>query len=162
MHQTHCYTPVLVEVRQLPGAREGWMFSLSEKTSLLYRASLIWDHGVIALKSHSYDVAEERLREASQLFERLKDGSWALVALDLTAALEAQGKSLEAVALAATTADYLATFPRNRVARAAVSELMGSVVRGRVSLDVVERVQEKLKPEHARLVRASRRESRRR
>ena len=124
----------------------------SENAGLLYRASLLWDHGVIAMKCHSYDVAEERLTEASQLFERLKDSSKALVALDLTKTLEAQGRALEAVALAATTAEYLATFRGNRVAEAAVSELMHGVVKGRVSLDVIENVQDKLRAEQHRLV----------
>ncbi len=125
----------------------------SENAGSLYRASLLWDHGVIAMACRSYDVAEERLSEASQLFGRLKDSSKALVALDLTKTLEAQGRSLEAVGLAATTAEYLATFRGNRVAEAAVSELMQTVVDGRVSLDVIERVQEKLRSEHDRLQR---------
>ncbi len=127
----------------------------SESAGKLYRASLLWDHGVIALERRSYDVAEERLRAAFQLFERLKDSSKALVALDLTKTLVLRGRNLEAVGLAATTADYLATFRGNRVAEAAVSEVMRTVVEGRISLDVVESVQEKLRSELERLARNS-------
>ena len=126
----------------------------SGNAGALYRASLLWDHGVVALECLSYDLAEERLRAASQLFAQLKDSTQALVALDLIKTLAVQGKAFEAIGLAATTADYLATFRGNRVADAAVSALMRTVAKGRVSLDLIERVQEKLEAERDRMSRS--------
>ena len=117
----------------------------SGKAGRLFRAFLLWDHGVIALARHAHDLAEERLREAVQLFGRVQDPNKALVALDLTKVLVAQDKPLEAMGMAVSAAEFLATFRGNRVAAAAVSALMGMTVQGRVSVDVIESVQEKLK-----------------
>ncbi len=130
----------------------GQAVAQSEKAGRLYRASLLWEHGVIALECHSYDLAEKRLREASRIFERVKDSSKALVALDLTKTLEAQGRMLEAVGMAVTAAEYLTAFRGNRVAEAAITDLMRMVADGKVSLDVIERVQGELQSEGDRLV----------
>ncbi len=117
----------------------------SESAGRLYRGYLLWDHGVIALARHAYGIAEDRLREATQLLERAQDPNQAMVALDLTKTLVAQDKTLEAIGMAVTAAEYLAAFRGNTIAAAAVSELMSTVVQGSVSMDVIERVQESLR-----------------
>ncbi len=122
----------------------GRAVALAEKAGRLYRAYLLWDHGVIALERHRYDLAETRLREASQLCALAEDPNQAMVTLDLTKALVAQGETLEAVGMAVSAAEYLRTFRGNRVAAAAVSDLMQTAVEGRLSLHAIGRLQTKL------------------
>ncbi len=117
----------------------------SDQTGTMYRASLLWDHGVIALARSSYALAEDSLREATALFGRLNDRHKALVTLDLTEALIAQGKNLEAIAEALSMAEYLRAFRGNKVAEAAISDLIQTAVRGNLTLAAIERTQDALK-----------------
>ncbi len=116
----------------------------SEKAGRVYRGYLSWDHGVIALKRHKYDLAEKRLREAARLLARGDDPNEAMATLDLAKSLVAQDKTLEAVAMAVSAAEYLNTLRGNKVAAAAVSDLMQTAIDGRVSLSAIERVQANL------------------
>ncbi len=117
----------------------------SKRAGQLYRAYLLWDHGSLALERDACEVAEKRLREAFELFGGTRDPNRALVALDLTKALVAQGKALEAVALAASMTEYLTAYHGNRYAEAAVSELVRTAVEGRLSLAAIERAREELR-----------------
>lgn len=116
----------------------------SENAGRLYRGYLLWDHGVIGLERRMYDLAEKRLREASRFLARAGDRNQAMVTLDLTKALVAQSKNLEAVGMAVSTAEYLGTFRGNKVTAAAASDLMMTAVEGRLSLTGIDRVQANL------------------
>ncbi len=116
----------------------------STQAGSLYRAALLWDHGVIALDRGCNDLAEESLRGASELFDSLKDRNKALVALDLAKVLILQGKNLEAVATAMTMAEYLKTF-RGNVVQAAITDLIQTALRGNLTLGAIERAQADLR-----------------
>ncbi len=120
-----------------------------------YRASLLWDHGVVALARDAHELAEERLRQASELFGGVQESNKALVALDLTKALMAQGKTLEAAAMATDMARYLTTFRGNRLAEAVLSELVRTAIEGRLSLDAIDEAREKLRSPGAASARRS-------
>ncbi len=103
----------------------------------LNRASLLWDHGAIALKRKQFETAERSLRAAAGLFEELEDPTRALVALDLTTALLAQEKHLEAVAVAMSMAQFLGAFRGNPMADAAISDLVQKAIHGNLTADAV-------------------------
>ncbi len=125
----------------------------SGKAARVFRASLLWDHGVFALESGLHELAEERLREAFNLFGGVQDSVKPLVALDLTKTLLAQGRTLEAIAIATGMAEYMMAFRGNRLAQATITELMQTAVEGKMSLDAIERAQAKLKSAGGRAAR---------
>ncbi len=120
----------------------------SDQAGRLNRASLLWDHGVIALARGAHERAEESLREAAAIFRQLKDPNQALVALDLTKALTAQGRTLEAVAMATGMAEYLTTFRGNEIAEAAISEFIRTALAGKLTTRSIDRVQRVLLTAH--------------
>jgi hypothetical protein len=110
----------------------------SQGAGRLNRASLLWDHGTIALKWRSYSLAEDRLRAAADLFGQLEDyPTKAMVVLDLTRALLGQEKNLEAAATAMGIAEVLTVFRGNKIVEAAISELVQIAVRGDLSMAAV-------------------------
>ncbi|MCP3970811.1 MAG: hypothetical protein GY717_10965, partial [Rhodobacteraceae bacterium] len=105
-----------VEVGDLERAERaiGPAVALSKQAGRVNRATVVWRHGAIAFARGAFDLAEERLRQAYELFDRVEDPNKAMLALDLTKALAAQGKRLEAIATATRMGRFLAAFRGNK------------------------------------------------
>ena len=109
------------------------------------RAKLAWLRGDLACERNAYADAEERFCQAREILEQCKSPDAALVSLDLTKTLLAQGKGDEAIELAVEMVNYLSAFPRNKVLRAAVPAFAQAAVAGRLSLARVEDLQAKFR-----------------
>ena len=118
--------------------------AMSKDAGKANQATVLWLHGVIALKRTSYQVAEESLREAAGLFDLLDDPNETMVSLDLSKTLLLRDKPLEAVAIAVKMAENLAVFRGNRVAEALISELSQTAIQGNLTVGAIKTVQEKL------------------
>ncbi len=106
---------------------------------------LQWLRGRLAFRHGEYQRAEELLRAVGTvLASKEVPGKEALLSLDLISVLLAQGKSREASDLAASLAPLLFRFKNNRIAEAAIVELIGAAVEGRLREDVVREVRVKL------------------
>ena len=118
--------------------------AMAEEVSRIRQASLLWDYGSIALDRESFVVAEEHLKQAADIFHRVEDPNCAMVSLDLTKALVAQGKALEAIAVATSMTRYLRLFRGNTVVDAAISQFTQTAITGKLSLEGIEKFQSKL------------------
>ncbi len=121
--------------------------ALSEQAGRINRAMVLWRHGEIAFGREAFDLAEERLRQAFELFDRSEDPNKAMLALDLTKVLTAQGERLEAVAMATSMGQFLAAFRGNKVAQAAINDLTHTALSGDLTVEVIEKTQSMLVPE---------------
>ena len=111
-------------------------------------AKLRWLRGRLAFRNGQYERAEGLLRIAGAvLADNEFPGREALVSLDLISVLLAQGRSREAAELAAGMAPLLFRFKNNRVAEAAVLELISAAAEGELHERVVHAVREKLEGE---------------
>ncbi len=124
--------------------------ALSEQAGRINRAMVLWRYGAISFAGGAFDLAEERLRQAYELFDRLEDPNKAILALDLTKALTAQGERLEAGAMATSMSQFLAAFRGNKVARAAINDLIQTALRGDLTVDAIEQAQAEIVSSRAR------------
>ena len=117
-------------------------------------AKLIWHEGATLYNSGDYADAEKafaKAREILEVKENAIQGSY--VALDLAAALGAQGKSQELRDLAEEMSALLISFEGNRLAEAALMAFIRAALEDRVTERLIEDVGKKLGRAHP-LVRA--------
>ncbi len=117
------------------------------------RARLQWSQGMVAFQRASYPRAEQLLRSAQGVFAG-REGTLqiAVVTLDLLAALLAQGKHEEAAELASGMAQLVARVRNNRLAEAALVELVRATVAGKLSQQIVSEVKARLEAANASAV----------
>ena len=107
-------------------------------------AMLVWHQGRIAYAKGDLAAADSRLRLARRLFDERSAPEGALVCLDLTRVLLAQGRLDDACALARQMAAFFRIFRKNKIAEAAIAEFMRLALEGRLTLSLVDRIQLKL------------------
>ena len=104
----------------------------------LILAKLYWQHGCLALAQGAYAEAYEWLASAFDLLEQRGAPGRALVSLDMTKALLAQGKTEEAINMALGMAQFLTSFRGNQLAAAAISRFVQYAMTGRLSTTLIE------------------------
>ena len=113
-------------------------------------AKLQWLHGRLAFRHGEFKRAEDLLRTACVvLSDKEFPGREAQVTLDLIDVLLVQGRGDEAADLAAGTAPLLFRFQDNRMAEAAILDLVRAAAEGRLREGVVRQVRSRLEGEHA-------------
>ena len=117
---------------------------LSEQTGRINRATVFWRYGAIAFAREEFGIAEERLQRAYNLFESSNEPNKAMLALDLTKVLAAQGNRLGAVAMATSMRQFLAAFRGNKVAEAAINDLIRTALSGDLTVAAIERAEAKI------------------
>ncbi len=111
-------------------------------------AKLQWLRGTLAFRQGEYERAEELLRAAGAVIaNREFPGKEAQLALDLINVLLAQGRGQEAADMAIGMAPLLFRFTGNRIAEAAIVELMSAATQGKLHEGVVREVRGKFEEE---------------
>ena len=102
------------------------------------QAKLRWLRGTLAFRRGDFPLSERQLRSAGQVLSTKENpGQEALVSLDLVSTLLAQGKNEEAIQLARSMTRLLMSFKKNRLAEAAIVDLIHSALTGRLNEEVV-------------------------
>ncbi len=109
-------------------------------------AKVQWLHGTLAFRHGEHARAEKLLRTVREvLASKENPAQEALVSLDLVSVLLAQGKNQEASELAESMARLLFRFKNNRLAEAAIVELISAALEGGLNEDVVGKARRRLK-----------------
>ncbi len=106
---------------------------------------MIWKYGILSYQTGDFIKAERGLTDARKILgveENPIQG--ALVALDLAAALHAQGKTLELHELAEDVTGLLRFFDDNRLAQAALMHFIRAGLDGRITDELIEEAGKKL------------------
>ena len=111
-------------------------------------AMLQWQRGRLAARHGEYERADKLMRRAGAVIaDKAFPGSEALLALDRIGVFLAQGRGQEAADLAIGVAPLLFRFKDNRIAEAAILQLIHAATEGRLHEGVVADVRRKLEGE---------------
>ena len=114
------------------------------------KAKVVWQLGSIAMKRRSLVAGEKYFRMAAKLLEKRYPFDRALVTLDLTEALLAQGKADEATQIAVSTTEFLTPHRSNRVLEAATTKFLRLAIGGKLTVDHIRGLREQISRGRAR------------
>ena len=104
----------------------------AEREGEINKAKILWQVGAVALEKGFPAQAEKHLRQAQAILADRSTTDRALVALDLSRALVATGKSREAYEVALSMTEFLGPRRENKILDAALGRHLRNVLEGRL------------------------------